>query len=66
MGKLIGTTYVLPCAAPAHEPAPDKEPAEMLRCPACDKEYKTQAALDKHLTEKHPDYVPDAQPPAAE
>lgn len=26
-----------------------------FKCPHCDKEYTTQAALDKHIKEKHPD-----------
>lgn len=28
---------------------------DKFKCPHCDKEYSTQAALDKHIKEKHPE-----------
>lgn len=28
---------------------------DKFKCPHCDKEYATQAALDKHIKEKHPE-----------
>lgn len=33
--------------------------AEEFVCPECGKVYKTQAALDKHLEEKHPATPPE-------
>lgn len=29
-----------------------------FKCPHCDKEYTTQAALDKHIKDKHPEITP--------
>lgn len=28
---------------------------EVLNCPHCEKEYKSQATLDKHIKDKHPE-----------
>lgn len=28
---------------------------DKFKCPHCDKEYSTQAALDKHIKDKHPE-----------
>ncbi|MCQ5028702.1 hypothetical protein NE547_04025 [Flavonifractor sp. DFI.6.63] len=33
---------------------PSRVPDEKYVCPACGKEYKSEAALSKHLQEKHP------------
>ena len=47
-----------------------KEQIELLKnggkfkCPHCDKEYTTQAALDKHIKEKHPDAIENSVTPA--
>ena len=39
-----------------------RTPAESaFVCPVCGREYKTEAARDKHITEKHPDYKPDSE-----
>ena len=32
-----------------------KDGDEKFKCPYCDKEYASQASLDKHIKEKHPD-----------
>lgn len=34
-----------------------------FKCPHCDKEYTTQAALDKHIKEKHPDNLGSGNSP---
>lgn len=41
MGRIIGITY--------------PKPVEMFVCPSCNKEYKTQEGLDKHIADKHPE-----------
>jgi len=43
MGKITGITY------------PKAKEAEMFPCPYCDKEYKTQDGLEKHIADKHPE-----------
>ena len=44
MGKIVG--LVFPKA---------KAEAEIVNCPHCDKTYKSQETLDKHIAEKHKD-----------
>lgn len=39
---------------------PPEESSEIFRCPHCGKEYKSEAALDKHIRDKHPDASDDA------
>lgn len=34
---------------------PAEEPAELFSCPHCGKEYKSEAALAKHIHDKHPE-----------
>lgn len=34
---------------------PAEEPAALFECPHCGKEYKSDAALARHIKEKHPD-----------
>ena len=34
---------------------PSRVPDEKYVCPACGKEYKSEAALSKHLQDKHSD-----------
>ena len=41
---------LLPCSS---EPD-DKQESELLHCPYCDKTYKTQDGLDKHIAKEHP------------
>lgn len=33
---------------------------DIFKCPYCDKEYKSQETLDKHIKEKHPDKLDGA------
>lgn len=28
-------------------------------CPVCNKDYASESTLEKHIKEKHPDYVPN-------
>lgn len=35
---------------------------DVFKCPYCDKEYKSQEALDKHIKDKHPDELNETQP----
>ncbi len=42
MGKIVGLTF--------EDPA-----VKMYGCPFCDKEYKTQKALDDHIKKVHPE-----------
>lgn len=44
MGKVVGLTF--------------DAPARFL-CPHCGKEYKSAAALEKHIAEKHPEQSGD-------
>ncbi len=40
MGRVVGLTFDAPAA---------------FSCPHCGKEYKSAAALEKHIAEKHPE-----------
>ena len=45
-----------PVAPPDGEATPESAAgAGEFVCPVCGKSYKTQAGLDKHMTENHPD-----------
>lgn len=46
MGKIVGLVF---------EETIEGSVGDELACAHCGKEYKSEAALDKHIREKHPD-----------
>ena len=47
------STYSLQRARKMREQKQKEQEQELFVCPHCDKEYKTQKGLDKHIETKH-------------